>query len=269
LRVRVRSAEQAIAEAAAHSKAGDDQKAEAIITRALPDVRAIPHPRTEAELLLLQADCTLDRGDPRAALESSEAAVEAAERAADDALAARAAARVAYLLSSWLSKPQEGERWMKAAEAIADRAGRNDALDAALLGSRIPVNAMLGHPELNQDLHDRRWSCSNASTPSATLAWRGRWPIEDSTTICWESSIERWRVFRAALPFDDRRGAGQSAPGPQLHEPRRDPRSRWVVCRTPKKREHARALEADAPAGALTVTILGALAGITARARDA
>jgi tetratricopeptide (TPR) repeat protein len=44
---------------------------------------------------------------------------------------------------------------MKAAEAIADRAGRDDALEASLLASRIPLNALLGFADRNPALHDQ------------------------------------------------------------------------------------------------------------------
>jgi tetratricopeptide (TPR) repeat protein len=155
LRARVLEAERTISRASALGNAGQDAQAEAIVERALPEVRAIPHPRIEAELLMLQARCKQQRGDNRGAFPVYQDALRAAERAGDDLLAARAAARAAFLLSGWLNKPQEGEQWIDLADAIAERAGRNDAIDVDILASRIVVKAMLGHPEQAIALHDK------------------------------------------------------------------------------------------------------------------
>jgi serine/threonine protein kinase/tetratricopeptide (TPR) repeat protein len=155
LRARVLSAERALAEAKAHAEAGDNRGAAQIVARALPDVRAIPLPRTEAELLLLDSTCKAVTGDPKAALVAAEAGFAAAQRGSDDGLAARAAAVVANLRSTWLGAAEEGEKWMTVAEAIGERSGRDEATEFMLLNIRVGVNGVLGRPERNFELHDR------------------------------------------------------------------------------------------------------------------
>jgi len=155
LRTRALSAERALAQAKAHAEAGDNRGAAQIIARALPDVRTIPLPRTEAELLLVDSTCKAVTGDPAAALVAAEAAFAAAERGSDDGLAARAAAVVANLRSTWLAAAEEGEKWMTVAEAIGERSGRDEATEFMLLNIRVGVNGVLGRPERNFELHDR------------------------------------------------------------------------------------------------------------------
>src|SRR5690242_8612822 len=92
----------------------------------------------------------------RASLDLVHGAFLAAMRAADDSLAARAASRIARLSATWLDQLQEGERWVKIAEAAADRAGPNKALQAEVLASRIALNMLAGHPEKNLDLNEQR-----------------------------------------------------------------------------------------------------------------
>jgi serine/threonine protein kinase/tetratricopeptide (TPR) repeat protein len=155
LRTRVLPAERALAEAKAHAEAGDNRGAAAIIARALPDVRAIPFPRGEADLLLLDSTCKAMTGDPKAALVAAEAAFGAAQRGSDDGLAARAAAVIANVRSTWLGAAEEGEKWMTVAEAIGERSGRDEATEFMLLNIRVGVNGVLGRPEQNFELHDR------------------------------------------------------------------------------------------------------------------
>jgi tetratricopeptide (TPR) repeat protein len=155
LRARALAADGAIAQAHLLLAAGQDGAAEAIVERLLPEVRAIPHPGTEAELLFLEGDCRQSRGDSRGALPKYREALWAAERAGDDSLAVKAASRAAFVLSGWLDRPEEGEHWIKLADAIADHRGRDDAIDVAVLDGSIVVTAMLGHPEQAIPLHDR------------------------------------------------------------------------------------------------------------------
>jgi serine/threonine protein kinase/tetratricopeptide (TPR) repeat protein len=152
LRVRSLAAEHAIAQAVALQIAGENAQAERVIEQALPDVRAIPYPRAEAELLLIAAQAREDNGDKRASLDLHQSAFRAAERAADDVLAARAAAGSAVLFAVWLDNQQDSERWIMIAEAIADRAGANNAVRANVLASRIAVNLIYGHADKNVEL---------------------------------------------------------------------------------------------------------------------
>jgi serine/threonine protein kinase len=152
LRVRSLAAEHAIAQAVALQTAGGNAQAERVVEQALPDACAIPYPRAEAELLLVAAQAREDKGDKRASLDLHQRAFRAAERAADDVLAARAAAGSAVLFAVWLDNQQDSERWIMIAEAIAARAGANNAVRANVLASRLAVNLVYGHADKNVEL---------------------------------------------------------------------------------------------------------------------
>jgi tetratricopeptide (TPR) repeat protein len=94
-------------------------------------------------------------GDNTGALAAHQDAFLAAEAAADDALAARAAAGTAFVLVGWLWRPQDGERWIGIANAIAERVGHDDVVEAEVLHSRIVVMAELGHPEQTLEAHEQ------------------------------------------------------------------------------------------------------------------
>jgi tetratricopeptide (TPR) repeat protein len=155
LRARVRVGERALAQASALSSAGSDRAALDIVERVLPEARAIPSPRLEAELLLLAAICDHHLGDNPGGLAANQDAFLAAESAADDALAATAAAGAAFELAAWLGKGREGERWIDIAERIAGRVGHDDGLEATVLHSRAVVTIMAGHPEGTLEAQDR------------------------------------------------------------------------------------------------------------------
>jgi tetratricopeptide (TPR) repeat protein len=262
LRARVRTAERAAAEATLRYHAGQGRVAEEIVMRALPEVRKIPHPRTEAELLLVDADCKQDRGDPRKALESSEAAFHAAQRASDDALAAGAAARIAHVSSSSLDKPQDGERWIKVAEAIAERTGQSDVLDE-VLASRIAVNAATGHPELNLELHDNevalleRLHSQRDPRVARAIVSRG---ITKYFLGKFEPALVDIQAGIALLT------AVAGPIHPHLALDYTNLGAVFMALGRPSDAkeayEHALALEADAPSGARTLTTYGALAEI-------
>jgi tetratricopeptide (TPR) repeat protein len=154
-RARVLEAERAAAQARAYAEVGQDRQAEDIIARVLPEVRAIPHARTEAELLLLDGESKLQLGDKTGALEAVQAAFRSAVRAGDDALAVRAATTVVYQLNVWHHRPDDGEQWLELASAVADRSGHNDVIDADILLARAAINATKGHAEKNAELHEK------------------------------------------------------------------------------------------------------------------
>jgi tetratricopeptide (TPR) repeat protein len=154
LRARAVAVERAVARASALVAAGADLRAEDIVEGTLPEARAIGYERAEASLLFFAGQAKRWRGDNAAALSAFQAALSAAERAGDDSLAAQAAAWTAFVFT-WLGKPREGAPWIDLAEAIAQRAGHDDATDAIVLMFRIVVIASLGHPEKAMELHDR------------------------------------------------------------------------------------------------------------------
>jgi tetratricopeptide (TPR) repeat protein len=155
IRERVLTAGRAVAQASALGKAGEDRKAVDIVERVLPEVRAIPYHRAEGELLLIEGACKQKMGDNAGAVVADEDAFTAAQLAADDATAARAAAHAAFVLAAWLWKPEEARQWVAIAEAIGERVGHDDAVDADVLHSRIVVTAVLGHPEQTLGMQDR------------------------------------------------------------------------------------------------------------------
>jgi serine/threonine protein kinase len=155
LRARSLSVERAIAQATALETAGDHAKAERVVNDALPEARAIPYPRAEAELLLLAAVAKKASDDKRASLELNQSAFLAAQRAADDTLAARAAGKSAQAFANWLDNAGEAERWMQISQASAERAGPNHALQAELLEARISVNVKAGRAQDNLELHEQ------------------------------------------------------------------------------------------------------------------
>ena len=57
------------------------------------------------------------------------------------------------MFASWLYNRQESERWIKIAEATADRAGANNAVRATVLKSRIVSHFRSGHADKNLELH--------------------------------------------------------------------------------------------------------------------
>jgi hypothetical protein len=154
-RARVLEAERAAAQAYAYAELGQDQRAEDIIARVLPEVRAIPYARAEAELLLIDGDSKFQLSDKNGALEAAQGAFRAALRAGDDALAVRAATTIVNMLCNWFHKPEEGKQWLELATAIIDRAGHNDVTDAQILLSQAVINATSGHPDKNAELFER------------------------------------------------------------------------------------------------------------------
>jgi tetratricopeptide (TPR) repeat protein len=155
LRARVRAAERTLSRANVLSKAGRDRAALDLIDRTLVDVRTIPYRSVEAELLLVAAVCKQQTGDNRGALDSFHDAFAAAEAASDDATAARAASNISFVLSGWLWKPREGERWIDIASTIAARAGHDDALETDILHNRIVEMMELGRLQEAVELLDK------------------------------------------------------------------------------------------------------------------
>jgi tetratricopeptide (TPR) repeat protein len=155
LRARFLEVDRAVARVSALDNAGQDDQVEALVERTLPEARAISYRLAEAELLNVLGRAKTSLGHYQQSLSSYEESLFAAERAGSDALAARSASMIAFALSAYLERPQEAEGWIQLAQAIADRAGHDEAVEASVISSRIVVTAMLGHPEQVLDLHDR------------------------------------------------------------------------------------------------------------------
>jgi tetratricopeptide (TPR) repeat protein len=158
VRARVLEVERAVAQARAYGRLGQERQVEDIVARVLPQIRAIPYPRAEAELLLLDAESKRQLSDTRGAVEAFQGSFRAALRADDDVVAVRAATLLVYMFCVWLHKVEEGEHWIALAEAIADRTGHNDAIDADLISGRTVINDTSGHPERNVELREKHVS---------------------------------------------------------------------------------------------------------------
>jgi tetratricopeptide (TPR) repeat protein/predicted Ser/Thr protein kinase len=263
LRARALEAERAVAQAQAYGRVGQEQQAEEVIARVLPEVRALRFARAEAELLLLDGESKLHLSDKTGALEASHAAFRAAVRAGDDALAIRAATSVVYVQSVWFHKPQEAEHWIELASAIADRAGHDDASDAELLAGRTAINDTSGHPERNVELREKHISILKrlygdrdprvvraVADLGVTLAMLGQYAPASQK---FQEAIDRFialggaRNPRLALHYMNLAGAHEGL-------------GRYEDAK--KALEHGLALLVDRPPGPLDVIILGQLAAM-------
>jgi tetratricopeptide (TPR) repeat protein len=155
LRARVLGSERIVAQALALVDVGQVAKAEELTERGIAEARAIPYARTEAALLLIEGESRQQRGDKDGALGAYLHAFGASQRAADDALAGRAAARMASVLTSWMVKTEDAERWNFAAESLASRIGHDDALQVEILTSRTVINSWTGRSDKNPEIHDQ------------------------------------------------------------------------------------------------------------------
>jgi tetratricopeptide (TPR) repeat protein len=155
LRARVLVLERIVAQALALVDVGAFAKAEELAQRGIAEAQAIPYARTEAALLLIAGDTRRQSGDKKGAMEDYLHAFGAGQSAADDPMAGRAAARMASVLSNWMGKTEEAERWNYAAEKIASRVGHDDALQVEILNSRAAINNWRGGANENPELHDK------------------------------------------------------------------------------------------------------------------
>ena len=261
VRARVLSAEHAVAQAQAYGKVGHDQRAKEIVERALPEVRAIPYPRTEAELLLLDSESKLQLSDKSGALEAAHAAYRAAVRAGDDALAVRAATSIVYVQAVWFHNVQEAEQWVELAAATADRAGHSDVIDAELLLARASINANNGHPEGNVEILEKQIAISKR-------LYGNRDPRVAKPIMDYGISLALLGQYEPAVK-NIQEGLELMAATGGSHNPRLalyylnlagalDPLSRFEEAK--RAHEHGLELLADRPPGPLNVVFLGQLA---------
>src|SRR5262249_27474491 len=123
---------------------------------ALAEVRAIPHDGTEAEALMLLASVRDgSSGDYEGSAEFYRAAMRKAEQAGNDALVARAAARLSFILGDKLFRFYEAGTWWLFADAARQRLGANDQLEGDVLQSRGILFEAEGHPERGKEPLER------------------------------------------------------------------------------------------------------------------
>jgi tetratricopeptide (TPR) repeat protein len=144
-----------VAVAEAHRMTGKFDEALAAANAALVEARAIPHPQSEAELLLLVAACRREVEGDAIAREAFEDAFAACEAAGDDSLAAIAAAAVAVELADTLADFPEGERWLSIAKGTRAREASDDRADAEILEAELALLSAEGHADRSPELRDR------------------------------------------------------------------------------------------------------------------
>jgi tetratricopeptide (TPR) repeat protein/predicted Ser/Thr protein kinase len=154
-RARVIALQKQIAEAGAMSAVGDCDGALRVAAVGIEEARAIPHRQSEAELLMVQAQCESQKGEFEATVATREAAFAAAIAAGDDALAALAAAYLPLDLASDLARFREAERWLAIGRGVLEREGRDDRAEGELLESETVVLSMEGFSERTLPLHER------------------------------------------------------------------------------------------------------------------
>jgi tetratricopeptide (TPR) repeat protein len=123
--------------------------------RGIAEARAIPHPQSEAELLLVRSTCERQQGDSDASVATREEAFAAALAAGDDSIAAFAAAKIAFELGGNLARPREAERWLKIGRGALAREGRDDRAEAELLTAEVQILSEEGYAERTLALHER------------------------------------------------------------------------------------------------------------------
>jgi tetratricopeptide (TPR) repeat protein/tRNA A-37 threonylcarbamoyl transferase component Bud32 len=263
LRRRALAIDREIARGSALVAAGADLQAEELVEHAIAEATAIPYRRAEAELLFIAGQAREGRGDYVGALPRFKTGVHAAERAGDDLLATRAAAQVAFVLSAYLGKPQEGGDWIDLAESFAERAGRDDAIDAAVLDARIVVTAMLGHPERALELHDREIALFERAygpgDPRVATAFMNRGVTEMTLGLDDRAVEDDKRAIELLSAATGPRNPHLDLPwynlGDALGNLGRPEEARAAY-------ERVLALQAGRPAGTLTVQIYGNLADL-------
>jgi tetratricopeptide (TPR) repeat protein/predicted Ser/Thr protein kinase len=155
-RARVRALRSRVADVIQLDAATKYDDAVAAANPAIAEARAIPHRRSEAQLLMALGHAQLQLGDPQAATATWEAGFAAAEAAGDDSLAAIIAARIAFEMDDLLLKPREGERWLAIARGILEREGGVDERAASMvLQGEIAALSAGGQQDRAIALHDR------------------------------------------------------------------------------------------------------------------
>ncbi|HEY2510056.1 MAG TPA: serine/threonine-protein kinase [Polyangiaceae bacterium] len=152
---RVAALRRTVAETAALGMASKCDDALAMAARALPEARALPHPRSEADLDLIIAQCTRETQGAAPAREGYERLLAAAEAAGDDTLAALAASRIAFELGNNLTDLRAAERWLALAKGIRAREAQDERADAEILEVELALVSSEGHPDRSLPLRDR------------------------------------------------------------------------------------------------------------------
>jgi tetratricopeptide (TPR) repeat protein len=150
----VERGKQVLAEARAHDLAGQKRETIDLVRSVLPDVRAIPNRRLEADLLMVLGRTLHHTADVSAAVDAFEQAYAAAEAAGVAPVSVQAASQLARLYAlrrEW----REAHRALTIARAVLERLGPNDGIELDILQTESQVLRLEGHPESAMLLMDR------------------------------------------------------------------------------------------------------------------
>ncbi|WP_342374599.1 tetratricopeptide repeat protein [Myxococcus stipitatus] len=124
LRPRVDAARHTLAQARAHYLAGRYRESLAVTTALLEDIKGLDYKPLTAEVLLLHGTSHGDIDQPKEAEEFLDQALWAAEAGRDDEMVARAWLELIWVVGESLSRPADGEKIVRHAQAAVERLGR-------------------------------------------------------------------------------------------------------------------------------------------------
>jgi serine/threonine protein kinase/tetratricopeptide (TPR) repeat protein len=154
-RARVRSLQGELARIHALGDAGKHHEALALSAPLLAEARALGHPPLLATVLYEVATHKAKTGDMKAGTSLLLEAYWAAEAGRDDALRAELASQLAYAVGYMEANSREGRQWGQHAQAVLDRLGGDDALQAELLMRLSAVAAREGQFTEAKELGER------------------------------------------------------------------------------------------------------------------
>jgi tetratricopeptide (TPR) repeat protein len=144
-----------LAKVRALSSAGKHPEALALAEPILTEARALAYPPLLADALYEVAACRGKTGDTKTPVSLMMEAWWAAEQGRDDVLRAELASQLAFFVGYTEANPQEGRRWGQHAQAVLNRLGGDDALQADLLMRLGAVAAREGRFTEVKELNER------------------------------------------------------------------------------------------------------------------
>ena len=153
-----------------------DEARVAAIDAIVEDAVATQYAPIIAEARLERAVALEQWPDPQVSLKAIDEAYEAAVTAGDDALAARAASRLAFVNAQRLSNVDEAKRWAESATSLVDRLPAEHASRSVVLAAVATVYTVAGDYERADALYARAIEAEEARgrrASASTLMSRG------------------------------------------------------------------------------------------------
>jgi tetratricopeptide (TPR) repeat protein len=151
----VQSLQSRLAKVQALGSAGKHPEALALAEPILTEARALAYPPLLAAVLMEVASCRAKTGDSKTPVALMTEAWWAAERGRDDALRVEVASQLAFSVGYSEANAQAGRQWGQHAQAVLDRLGGDDALQADLLMRLSAVAAREGRFTEVKELNER------------------------------------------------------------------------------------------------------------------